>query len=135
MRGGTPAAPVGATVAVLVFAVVGCYEESMGPICTEIGCESGVEIRVVPQPVGPFRVEVSPPGSLASYVRDCENGATCTRVFFADFTPDYVNVRVIVTSDTVYLEAIRLEYDEFRPNGPDCPPLCRIARVDVKLPG
>ncbi len=123
-----------APVTLLLLATTFCNDATHPKVCTEIGCESGVEVLVFPQPAGSFRVEVFPLGSPASYVRDCETAADCNQIFFADFTPDYVNVRVTTTTDTVFLEAVRLDYAEFQPNGPGCPPVCRTASVTVELP-
>ena len=115
-----------------VFGGVGCGN-STGMLCTLIGCESGVMVQVTPLPTGPFRVEVSPLGSLVSFVRDCEDPAACAKIFFPNFTPGEVSVRVTTTSDTVFVQVVQLEYRDFEPNGPGCG-LCRIADLDVTLP-
>ena len=116
-----------------VFGGVGCGD-STGLLCTAAGCNSGIMVQVTPLPTGPFRVEVSPLGSLVSFVRECEDPAACAKIFFPNFTPGEVSVRVTTASDTLVLELVQLEYREVRPNGPSCGPVCRNADLDITLP-
>jgi hypothetical protein len=103
-------------------------------VCTDIGCYSGLEIQVDPAPTTRFRVEAFAPGFSAVYTQECDNPASCTRIFLPEFTPDLVNIRIIAGGDTTFIEAARPEYTESRPNGPKCPPLCRTGHVTVVVP-
>lgn len=111
----------------------GCNGLAGPTACTEIGCESGLEVVLENAPAVPFRVEAEVPGQQGLYVFDCPDPARCGRVFFAAFTPDYVRIRVTTAAGTVARD-VRPQYAEARPNGPDCPPLCRTATVAVPLP-
>ena len=84
---------LGSFVTLVALATAFCDDGTVPKVCTLIGCDSGVEVVLSPQPAASFRVEVFPPGSPASYVRDCESAAACNEIFFEAFTPDYVNVR------------------------------------------
>jgi hypothetical protein len=77
---------------------------------------------------------VFPPGSGATYAFECATAQCGTTIFFQDFTPDVVNVRIIVGTDTSYVEAVRPQYGDARPNGPDCPPVCHVGRVSATVP-
>ena len=107
-----------------------------GRFCTEIGCDSGLTIRLDgPPQAGPVRIELLTSGSGPRYVYDCPDAGGCaTGAFFPGFTGDYVRVRVTTASGTATREA-RPAYTESRPNGADCPPVCRTATVTVPLPG
>ncbi len=127
-----PALILGGTAA---LGITACDSASDVHACTRIGCTSEVEVVLTPPPQGAFRVELSSPGSLAQYVRDCQDATTCGRLVFPDFTPSYVSVRVTTSTDTVFVEAVPVEFQESQPNGPDCPPTCLHGRVEVALPG
>jgi hypothetical protein len=53
-------------------------------------------------------------------------------VGFHGFTPE--EVTLTVTGDE-QARSVTLDptYEDFRPNGPDCPPICRQARAEVDL--
>ena len=116
---------------ILLTSVLGSCGSILGTDCTEVGCTSGVEIILEQPPAGPYRVEVvSGPGD-ARYVYECSEARCPDRVFFPDFTPHRVFVRVITEEGTQQYEVIP-QYVESRPNGRRCPPLCR--RAQVRLP-
>lgn len=48
-------------------------------------------------------------------------------------TPDSLHVRVARDGAQVLEETLALDYEESRPNGPDCDPLCRQAHVELTL--
>ena len=105
-----------------------------GRVCTDIGCYSGLEIQVNPAPTVPFRIEAFAPGSSALYTQDCANAADCTPVFLPEFTTRDVSVRLIAGGDTTFVEDAQPQYTELRPNGPDCPPICRFGHITIGAP-
>jgi hypothetical protein len=110
--------------------LAGCSSGSPPPqICTLIGCESGLEIVLEARPAGAFRVEASAPGQPARVI-DCPTAASCERIFFDDFTPDSVTVRVTAAAGAMSWNG-RPSYRTLQPNGPACPPTCRQATVRV----
>lgn len=129
------AAATAATAVLLAAACSGPFDPS-GSVCTGIGCDSGLTVRLEgTPPAGPVRVELLTSDGGARYVYDCpEPGRCAAGAFFPGFTGDYVRVRVTTASGAVTREA-RPAYTETRPNGPDCPPACRTATVTVPLPG
>jgi hypothetical protein len=118
-----------------VTLAVGC-ENSLQLVCTEIGCSSGVEVTLTRLPTAAFTIELAPLSASTVYSYRCAIPSDCaTGVFFPEFTPDYVNVRVIVGPDTTTAEAVQPLYSEFRPNGTRCPPTCRVGHVTITPPG
>jgi hypothetical protein len=54
-------------------------------------------------------------------------------VFFPSFTPHHVLIRIITPAGETVRE-VYPEYEPSQPNGPECPPTCFTAYVDVDLP-
>jgi hypothetical protein len=54
-------------------------------------------------------------------------------VFFAHFMPARIRVVTTVNGSTRE-DHFAPVYRELRPNGPDCPPRCRIAEVEISPP-
>lgn len=107
----------------------------IGPTaCTLIGCESGLEVLFDGAQTEPVRVEAEVPGRPGRFVLECDGTNRCRGgVFFADFTPDAVRIRIVSAAGTTE-QLYRPTYTERRPNGPNCEPLCRTARVTAVLP-
>lgn len=102
--------------------------------CPLIGCQNGLEVELSTQPTTPFRVEAVAPGGISTYQFECTDPSQCgTRVFFPEFTPGVVEIRVI-TEDRTTTMTYEPRYEERQPNGPDCPPECNVAKVRVEMP-
>ena len=104
--------------------------------CTLIGCEDQLVLRLTGAPVGPFRVVLEAPsaGDSARRSFDCPAGQRCTDLPFPGFMPERVTARIIAGGDTTVQE-LRPVYRTEYPNGPQCPPGCRIARETVTVRG
>lgn len=104
--------------------------------CTLIGCEDQLVLRLPGAPAGPFRVVLEAPGTGDSARRtfECPAGQTCTDIPFPGFVPASVTARIIAGGDTTVQE-LRPVYRTEYPNGPQCPPGCRIARETVTVRG
>jgi hypothetical protein len=102
--------------------------------CTLIGCEDQLVLRLPGAPAGPFRVVLETPGTGDSARRtfDCPAGQRCTDIPFPGFVPASVTARIIAGGDTT-VQTLRPVYRTEYPNGPQCPPGCRIARESVTV--
>jgi hypothetical protein len=100
--------------------------------CTQIGCASGLQVVIDGAPAGAFRVEARAEDG-EERARECAAPEACGRIFFADFVPPAVTVRVIA-GDAVSSTTVRPDVVTLQPNGPGCPPTCRVARVEVPWP-
>lgn len=123
-----------AVVAIVALFAAGCSSPVGGAVtCTQIGCIDGLFVRFdVAPPPGAVRVELLPEGeSGPRYTYDCAATDPChAGVRFPGFTGDYAVVRVTTSAGVVNHE-VRPTYAESRPNGKDCPPLCRHGTVTV----
>jgi len=98
--------------------------------CTRIGCSDELLVVFEQLPPAPFRVEASTGGG-AQYVFECEAGVLCSEeVSFPFFLPDHVVIDLVV-ADEAYRFEFTPEYQEHRPNGPVCPPTCRLGIVQI----
>ena len=104
----------------------------VGPsACTLIGC-TGLVVEVSgAASQTPVTVVVTAPDGSKRTANCTTTTGTCP-VSFPDFTPASVTVRV--SSGTQSTEVtVEPAYLTTRPNGPECPPECRGARVTVAL--
>jgi hypothetical protein len=110
----------------LVF-VVGC---GVTTVCTLIGCDSGLTVRVTNAPDGPLSVVAVVPPSQAQFTATCPLATGCNSVFFSDFTPERVDLTITTTDGTRQVE-VTPTYTTSQPNGPHCAPTCRNATVNI----
>ena len=101
----------------------------LDPACTLVGCGPSLTLEFAEQPAGLLRVEATDVASADRRVIDCTNPGLCSRfVYFADFTPEEVIVRVVTQTGTTE-RTFHPSYQRSRPNGPRCEPECRQARI------
>ena len=120
------------TIAPVLVATLGSGCGLLGPSgCTLIGC-TGLVVEVTGAPgLTPVTVVVTAPdGSTRSATCTSPTGA-CPVSFF-DFTPASVTIRVSAGAQTTEVTRQPV-YEVTRPNGPECAPVCRNARVTVVL--
>ena len=98
--------------------------------CTLIGCASGLHVTLAAPPPGPVRIEVTDAATGSTRAIDCAAGGQCTGALLQDFFPTRVTVRVTTASGTS-TQSFTPRYTLSRPNGDDCPPVCRQAVVRV----
>lgn len=117
--------------AVLLGAALSSACGAVGPSCTLIGC-TGLVIEVSGAPgQSPVTVVVTAPdGSTRSAT--CTSATGTCPFSFNDFTPASVTIRVSTATRTTEVTR-QLAYEVTRPNGPECAPECRNARVTVAL--
>jgi hypothetical protein len=102
------------------------------PDCSRAGCSDLLRVVLEELPPAPFRVEAST-GEGARYVYECEEGVLCSEeIIFPFFLPDHVFIDLIVADDVHQFE-FTPEYEEHRPNGPACPPVCQLGTLHVPV--
>lgn len=120
-------------VAFLAVAIVlaGC-DEPTGRACTEIGCGDGLSITLQYTPGAALQVVAT---TVAGDARsgNCVVSSTgsCVVSFFG-FEPEELTIAVFGAEQPVSV-TLSPAYEEFQPNGPGCPPICRWATVEFNL--
>lgn len=116
-------------IAAITCVATACSRTPEPRVCTQIGCNSGLIVEL-PDVPSPYTVSVRVPGQdRPARVAECGPDRPCTgSEFFADYTPDVVEIQVTAAGDS-RTEVFRPEYESVRPNGPGCPPVCRQATV------
>jgi hypothetical protein len=124
----------GAAVMTGAFAVTSCSRAEPPAACTLIGCDDGVAVELATVPPAPFSVELTPLPGGPPTIKECTATAACgTTLFFEEVRADSGGVRVTSTEGT-YTVSSRVAYSTTRPNGPQCQPACRQARLRVVVP-
>ena len=104
-----------------------------GFACTEIGCNSLAEVRFAKLPRGRLWIRVCA-DERCQLSRSDGRGLVQTGVPLDEGTGDTVRVSVTIRRGgrTLLRVAERLPVTTSRPNGPDCPPVCKSvqARLD-----
>ena len=119
-------------ITLVLVAALGSACSGLGPTaCTLIGC-TGLVVEVTGAPAQtPVTVAVTAPdGSTRSTT--CTSATGTCPVSFPDFTPASVTIRVLTGTQATEVTRQPI-YEVTRPNGPECPPECRNARVIVVL--
>jgi hypothetical protein len=118
-----------------LVAAIACGD-SIVRVCTLLGCVGGLTIALQgPGAARVVRLELTAPGdSTRRWI--CSVSTPCTSqdgVFFPDYTPPTVMVTYVTDAGS---SAVNLSptYQTFRPNGPDCGPECRGAKVVLNVP-
>lgn len=103
--------------------------------CTAIGCVSGLRMRIEGVTGAIERVEAWPLGETrVTYTVRCTGLLPCTgEVFFPDWTPDRVALRVVLRDGATFAQEEAIpQYQRSQPNGPQCDPVCVDGRVTVR---
>ena len=133
---------IGATLVTLPFAS-GCNA------CNHIGCWDHVEVDLVPEITATYDVSLVLDGEAGAFtcesnggvdwvVRDVVGSAAsvhsgCSGLgFWLGATPESVEITV-AAQDGSWSGSANLSptYQTHKPNGPDCPPSCRVARLTI----
>ena len=117
---------------VAALMVSACATNQQPRACTMIGCEPGLSVTIRGDRGGDITVRVA---SAEGVVRqfECDAEARDCNAFFADYMPDD-NVTITVTKqDGNVVRAVPVTYRDVRPNGDDCPPVCRQGQAELTL--
>jgi len=114
---------------VLIGLVASCSGPTEADLdCARAGCIDTLRVVLEELPPAPFRVEASTGGGTL-YVYECEEGMLCSEeVVFPYFLPDHVFIDLFVAEE-VHRFQFTPEYEEHRPNGPGCPPICQLGTL------
>lgn len=121
---------------ILLFAA-GCVSSSEPDgVCTLIGCSSGLRIDLssaLPEGSRLEVFEVATPTQVRTI--PCTASQRCEQfVFLVDYQPTGpIQVRIVTPGRTVTGSAVTPVFQTVTPNGPDCPPSCRQARVNAPV--
>jgi len=114
----------------ILIGVAGCATTPrMASVCTEIGCSDGLTVEIVGNRTSHVTVEVAAVGHQTQTFECAATDAPC-RTFYEGFTPQQVTVTVKMGDDTNQ-RTISPDYHDNQPNGPNCPPVCRQATVNM----
>jgi len=112
--------------------LIGC--SNLTGACTLIGCDNHLRIAFETPPSGAVRVEALEEGATSPRVVECASASACPfGATFQDFTPAHVIITVITDQGSKQFD-LRPAYEQIRPNGRNCGPVCTQARVVVSLP-
>lgn len=121
-----------------LLAATACAQSSDSPnestpegerVCTLIGCESGLDVRV--EGIGNESFTVRAEGDGRTESATCRRDQGCSgTVFLRDFTAATATISVSHGTGT-FTHTVRPDYGTLQPNGPDCPPTCTRAQVIV----
>jgi hypothetical protein len=123
-----------ALLAFVAITVTSCARQEPVVACTMIGCEDGVAVELETVPQAPFSVEVTPLPGGAATIKECATAEACgATLFFEEVRADSISVKVTSAAGTRTV-GVRISYSTSRPNGPQCAPSCRQARLRVPVP-
>lgn len=97
-------------------------------MCTQIGCNDGLNVELDGFD-DELELELTADGETRTVT--CLPPGPC-RHFIPEFTPAEVTATAFL-GDREEERTFEPEYREERPNGPDCPPVCRQASIRWKL--
>jgi hypothetical protein len=122
----------GLALAVATAAIFTACDGTSDTACTEIGCGDGLYVVVQATPGAELEIEAVETGG-ETRTESCVVGldGSC-EVGFNGFTPEEVTLTVTGGEQALSV-TLQPTYEDFQPNGPDCPPVCRQARAEVDL--
>jgi hypothetical protein len=121
---------------VLITAILLVTSGCIDTACTLIGCSSGLRVKFLTPPSGPYRIEATSGLPLgATYVFECANLSMCIgdSILLTDYLPPSATIKVITASGTTTTQ-VTPEYSKFQPNGSRCGPTCTVGLVQVPFP-
>jgi hypothetical protein len=115
----------------------GCEESGIGGgrVCTEIGCDDGVTVQLSEERPDSLSLTIFLDEHSEAFdsVICTEQVSSCV-IRAGGITPEKVTVEV-KWSNEEFRQTFYPEYESFQPNGPNCPPECRMATIDIDLSG
>jgi hypothetical protein len=100
--------------------------------CTLRPCGATLYVDFGGAPTTSVRVEATDVSTNERRVFECSTNCGAN-AWFMDFTPEQVILRVTTPAGTVE-QTVRPSYQQVRPNGRGCEPVCPEAHVTMSLP-
>jgi hypothetical protein len=113
----------------------GCEETGIGDgqVCTQIGCDDGVTVQLSderPDSVSLTLYLNSETEAFSSI--ECADAGNMCAIRTDGFTPETITV-VLEWDGEEFRQTYTPQYQRFQPNGPNCPPVCKISNVVIDL--
>ena len=117
-----------ASVALLLSSCDGATDQA----CTEIGCSDGLFVTLLAAPGGEYTVTATAgTGEVRNGRCVVSQDGSCL-VGLPGFVP--AEVTLVVSGEGRQVSVtVEPNYEDFQPNGPGCPPVCRQASVEIDL--
>lgn len=117
--------------AVLAIAAAAC--SPLGPAdCTRIGCLDGLTVQFTGGAVPAGATVRALVGDVILATAQCPPAGACSGVFLPDVTAAQVTVEVLGGAAPLRW-TLSPAYERLQPNGPRCGPVCRQARVELRI--
>lgn len=111
-----------------------CASTVADPVCTLIGCVSGLLVSFSTTPTGSVHVEITSPTDRTPHAYDCAVGTKCfPDPLFGNWMPDTAYVTVTYAGRTTTTE-VHPVYEPQYPNGRACGAACTSATITLPLP-
>jgi hypothetical protein len=111
--------------------LAGCNILGGPTFCTQIGCEDGLTVTLIGAPTGPFQLSAEVSGEIVGTV-ECPAGSSCGSMVIPGVSSDDVTL-ILTQGEDVRRFDVRPTYTTIQPNGPSCPPVCRVGSVTIQL--
>lgn len=122
--------------AVVSFACLPTEDDDMIDACTEAGCMDSLKINFVDdegEPFGGFEGTVTYDDEEIEFFCGGDDICTASGIELTD-APSQLEVSVTAGEEQLSrTTTIEPDYEEFYPNGPDCPPTCYDADETVEV--
>lgn len=104
-------------------------------MCTQIGCDDGVTVQLSEERPDSLSLTIyidDNSGAFDSVI--CTDQVSSCIIRAGGVTPEKVTVEIKWANEE-FRQTFSPEYERFQPNGPDCPPVCEVAAIEIDLSG
>jgi len=123
----------------LLLAVIissGCEESGIDDgqvVCTHVGCDDGVTVQLSEERPDSLSLTIHVDDNTEAFDSViCTDQVNSCFIRAGGITPEKVTVE-IKWGNEEFRQTFSPEYESFQPNGPNCPPDCEIATIDIDL--
>lgn len=124
------------TLLLAVLVSSGCEESGIRGgqvVCTHVGCDDGVTVQLSEERPDSLSLTIFVDEHSEAFDSViCKDQVNSCRIRAGGITPNKVTVE-IKWGNEEFRQTFSPEYESFQPNGPNCPPDCRMATIDIDL--